>query len=106
MVIMAKFNPLDFKYELVQDDEDSLLYQKKIISEESVFTDLIELGYFKKANVWGLFITGSNLKSYLPSYKEIPNISLYIGKIKNNMNFRFLLNNICKDPKVIIQLGS
>lgn len=103
---MGKFNPLDFKYELAHEEHDHLLYQKIIIKEESLFTDLIELGYFKNSNTWALFITGSNLKPYLPAYKEIPNISLFIGKIKNNMNFRFLLNNICKDPKVIIQLGS
>lgn len=109
---MGKFNPIDFKYELVHESkEDGVFHYQKIqLKEASVMTDVLELAYWSKQNTWVLFIEQMNLKQFLPKTYYISDehhiINLYVGKIKNNMNFRFLTNNITKDPQVLVQMGS
>lgn len=107
---MAKFNPIEFGYELVSKDEDAgtFHYQKIRLTKVSVMTDILELVYWSKQNTWILFVEMLNLKSFLPNTDisdEHHIISLFIGRIKNDMNFRFIMNNITKDPKVLVQLG-
>lgn len=102
---MPRFNPLDFDYELISDNEIDH-YQKKIKEKSPIV--IYELGYFKKENIWIIFIESTNLNQYLPEEKRISEtfkITIYAGKIKSNYDFRFLMNKIVKKPEVIIQLG-
>ena len=107
---MGKFNPLDFGYELVRTDdaEGVFHYQKIQVKKASVMTDVLELAYWNKQNAWVLFIELMNLKQFLPKYNisdEHHRISLFMGRIKSNQDFRFVMNKIIKDPSVIAQMG-
>jgi len=104
---MPKFNPDQFDYEKISDEEDVACYQKIIIKKDVVFTDLIELIYWKKANIWMMIIKSENLKRLSPEFRSLETemICLFMGTIKREYDFRFLMKKIVKDPKVIAQMG-
>lgn len=104
---MPKFNPNDFDYHIVRDEENIIHYQRKNVPEQLAIIDVLEFGYYKKENIWQLFIEVQNLKQFLPiqfHMMETYKIHLFIGRIKNNQDFRFLKNKILKDPKLLIQI--
>lgn len=104
---MAKFDPKEFNYEIYIDDADVLHYQKHITTEKPAFADIIELVYWKAADVWVLLIKTQNLKQFLPDLdfsEDIP-IILFIGKLKTKFDFKYIFKKIVKDPELIIKLG-
>lgn len=105
---MAKFDPLEFNYELAENKEGVCHFQKVIDKENGPFTDIIELSYWSKPDRWVIFIKTSNLKKFLPPdtniFQDIP-ICLFIGELKSDFDFRFIMTKICKDPTLLIQMG-
>ena len=105
---MGKFDPADFNYERIREEDGVSHYQKILIKDVSVVTDIVELSYWSKQNIWVIFIEVINLKQFLPAY-NIPDdhhhITLFVGRIKSGQDFRFLINRIAKDPKFLSQLG-
>lgn len=109
---MAKdFDPLEYNYELAnQSPADGVFhFQKKITKLKLQFNDLIELSFWSKQNMWFIFISSPNLKPYLlpdQYVDEDRKIPLFIGEIKNDFDYQFLMKRIITDPKLLIQLGS
>lgn len=107
---MAKeFDPLEYNYELVHDQDGIFHFQKATIKKDAIITDIIELAFWSKQNIWIIFIEAINLKPFFkgaPSYDENLKITLFIGEIKNDFDYQLLTKRICTDPKVLIQLGS
>lgn len=106
---MAKFDPLAFNYELVSEESGIFHFQKIILKEDCVLTDIIELSYWSDQKCWVIFLEMINLKQFLPNH-DIPDeshpISLFIGEIRSDFDFRFIMNKIVKDAQIIIKLGS
>lgn len=106
---MPKFNPAEFGYELVHEEDAVLHFQKIILKKDCVFTDIIELSYLSKLDRWILFIKTANLKQFLPDTTDLIQdnpITLFIGELKNDFDFRFIISKIIKEPKLLIQMGS
>lgn len=105
---MAKFDPLQYNYELVPSSEDVFHFQKIISKQKCVFTDIIELAYWSKYNCWTIFIETTNLKQFLPQVLAVENnkIYLFVGEIKNDFDFQFQMKRISMDPNLLIRLPS
>lgn len=104
---MSNFNPLDFDYELISNEEGIAHYHKRLYANKPLV--IYELAHYRTENIWLIFIESTNLNQYLPKDKHIAEtykINLYAGKIKNNYDFRFLMNKIVKRPDMIAKLGN
>lgn len=106
---MPKFDPLEFDYELVHREDGVLHFQKIILKKDCVFTDIVELSYWSKPDRWVMFVKAANLKQFLPEdtklYEDNP-ITLFVGELKNDFDYRFIMSKIAKDPKLLIQMGA
>lgn len=106
---MATFDPLEYNYELVSKQDGVYHFQKKITTEKCVFTDIIELNYWSKQKTWIIFIDFLNLKQFMESEMQLDidsKLTLFVGEIKNDFDFQFLMKRIVIDPQILIQLGS
>ncbi len=107
---MAKeFDPLEYGYELIHQQDGVFHFQKAMIKKDSVITDIIELAYWSRQKIWVIFIEFINLKPFFkdaPSFDESIKLTLFIGEIINDFDFQFQIKRICKDPEILIQLGS
>lgn len=104
---MAQFDPLEFGYYLFGNVEGFSHYQKEILQEKINMVDIIELVHCIKVDTWAMVIKPHNLKQFLPTLSIFSDdITLFIGKIKNDFDFRFIMSKIVKDPKILIQMGA
>lgn len=105
---MAKFDPIEFNYELVGEQDGIVHFQKVIEKNNLRITDIFELAFFSKENAWMIFIETNNLKQFLPEILDIENtkVSLFSGELKNDYDFRFIMTKITKNPKLLLQLSS
>lgn len=103
----AKFDPLQYNYELVSKS-DGVCHFQKIISKEPLVKDIIELSYWSKQDTWVIFIEAINLKQFLPPGLEIgeSKIPLFVGDLKKDFDFGFIIKRVAKDPELLIQLGA
>lgn len=104
---MAKFDPKEFNYELYGNTDGVLHYQKNIDTDKPSFIDVIELAYYSKVDSWAMIVKSENMRQFVPDidFSDGDIFSLFIGKIKNDFDFRFIMNKIVKDPKAIVQMG-
>lgn len=104
---MAQFDPLEFGYFLCNNREGFVHYKKEILQEKINMVDVIELVYCTKVDTWAMVIQPDNLKQFSPDFSIFQyDITLFIGKIKNDFDFRFIMSKIVKDPKILIQMGA
>lgn len=105
---MAKFDPTEFSYELAGKQDGIFHFQKSIEKKELLITDIFELAFWSKENTWVMFVEAANLKQFLPQVLAVENskITLFVGEIKNDFDFRFLMAKISKNPKLLLQLPS
>lgn len=109
---MAKdFDPLEYNYELVQESkEDGVFhFQKILLKQDRVLTDIVEMAYWSKQKTWMIFIEAINLKPFYKGslvYDEDLKVFLFIGEIKNDFDYQLLMKRICLNPEILIQLGS
>lgn len=103
---MSDFNPKEFDYKLVSDVDDILHYQKSI-TENPIFIDIMELAFYKEVNTWSILIRTFNLKQFLPDiyFDEDECITLFVGQLKSEFDFRMIMSKIVKDPNVIVKMG-
>lgn len=108
---MAKqFDPIEYNYELVHESKADKVFhfQKKITKLKLPFNDIIELSLWSKQNIWLIFVSAQNLKPFLlpdEYVDEDRKIPLFIGEIKNDFDYQFIMKRIITDPKILIQLG-
>lgn len=105
---MAKFDPTEFNYELVGERDGIFHFQKSIEKKELLITDIFELAFWSKEDTWVIFIETINLKQFLPQILAIENnkVYLFVGTIKNDFDFRFLMARSSKNAKLLLQLPS
>lgn len=105
---MAKFDPLIYNYELIDKQEGVYHFQKILLKENCVVTDIIELAYWSKQDIWVIYLETINLKQFLPKDTTIEEckMPLFIGEIKNDFDYQFQMKRICMDPKILIQMGA
>lgn len=105
---MAEFDPLAYNYELINQDDGVFHFQKIIVKNDCVFTDIIELAYWSRQKIWVIFVEACNLKQFLPEGLDISEnkISLFVGELRNDFDYQLITKRMAKDPKLIIQLGS
>lgn len=105
---MAKFDPLEFGYYLYSDNNEILNYQKEIVQQDVTMIDVMELVHFTKPDAWAIVIKVDNLKQFIPNIYMLDanHMTLFMGKIKNDFDFRFLISKIIKDPQILIQMGA
>lgn len=102
-----EFNPENFDYKLVSAQDDVIHYRKISYDEEITFLKKIEIQYWRKADTWIIFIQSENIKQFILDFDTEPQkIVLFIGEIKNDFDFRFIMAKIVKDPRKIAMLGS
>lgn len=109
---MAKdFDPIEYNYELAdKSPEDGVfVFQKIIQKKQCVITDIIEIAYWSKQKYWCVYVMTDNLKQFLKGktpFEDNRPISLFIGEIKNDFDYQFLMKRIITDPEILIQIGS
>lgn len=108
---MAKdFDPIEYNYELAdKSPTDGVFIFQKIIKKECMITDIIEIAYWSRQKSWCIYIMTDNLKQFLPGKKIFEDnrvISLFIGEIKNDFDYQFIMKRIITDPEILIQIGS
>lgn len=104
------FNPAEYNYEVVHESkEDGVFhFQNKIRKLKLQFTDLIELSFWSKQNIWLIFVSSQNLKPYLRPDEYVDEdrkIPLFIGEIKNDFDYQFLMKRIIINPQKLMQIG-
>lgn len=106
---MAKqFDPTEYNYELVGENDGTHHFQK-IITPSLQIKDIIELSYWSKQKIWIIFIQAMNMKPFLEKdmcIDEDMKISLFIGEIKSAFEYELIMKRICTDPKLLILLES
>lgn len=107
---MAKdFNPLEYNYELVSNNNDVFHFQRIITKEKLAIPDIVEISYWGIPKIWVFYVDSINLNQFLKEDSQVMEsikIPLFIGQIKGDFDYQLLTKRMCTDPNVLIQLGA
>ena len=107
---MAKeFNPLEYNYELVSNNNDVCNFQRIIKKEKLAIQDIVEICYWSIPKIWVFYVESINLNQFLKEDFQVTEsikIPLFVGQIKGDFDYQLLTKRMCTDPNILIQLGS
>lgn len=107
---MAKqFDPLEYDYELVSNQNDVCHFQRIIKKKECTIQEIVEMCYWSIPGIWIIYMESINLNQFLPAHSQITEstkIPLFIGQIKGDFDYQLLVKRICTDPEILIQVGA
>lgn len=103
-----KFDPLEYNYELVSENNSVFHFQKVLKKEKLSITDVIEISFWSTLGIWIIYVESLNLNQFLPSHCKVEysmKIPLFIGQIKGDFDYQLLTKRICMDAETLIQIG-
>lgn len=104
---MGKFNPENFGFSIANDYDDCTIYCELWVEGKTLFINkcALTLNYYKNENAWIILMEAEALQKHLPPKVEAQNVTLFVGKIETDEDFKLILEKIIMDPKLIVKLN-
>ena len=106
---MKKFNPETFGYQIADEYDDCIVYNRlEVINgkERTLMLDLtLTLNYFKATKGWVILVDGRNFKDWLSEDIIPSHFTVFLGRIETDDDFKFIFDRLITHPKDIIKMA-
>lgn len=102
-----KFNPENFGFKIANDYDDCTVYCVLWVEGKTLFINQCAptLNYYKGEDSWIILMEAEALQKHLPPKLQAENVTLFVGKIDTDEDFKWIMDKIIIDPAVIVKLN-